>query len=306
MTAPVPLAGISSMATRQLLAELAAAYAAAGGQSVRFESVGGVDAAERVNSGEPFDLVVLAADAIDRLAAAGHVAADSVTALVRSEVAVAVREGAPQPDIGCEAALRRAVLAARTLGYSTGPSGTALLALFEGLGIAEAVRERLVQAPAGVPVGALVARGDVELGFQQSSELMNLAGVAVIGPLPEPVQIVTTFSGAACRASSRAEDARSLLLRAPHRLAHRSRPHPRASRRRPARCALRRLPAGSTGAPARASRASCHRPAPSMPTAMSSGRASSSRSRPSASTRPATRARPSSSRCATTSASRAT
>ncbi|MCX7149795.1 MAG: substrate-binding domain-containing protein, partial [Rhodocyclales bacterium] len=175
------------------------------------ESVGGVDAAKRVLAGETFDVVVLAADAIDKLIAAGRVIADSKTDLVRSAVAIAVRSGAPRPDIGSEDALRRAVLAARTVGYSTGPSGMALTKLFERWAIAEAVRERIVQAPPGVPVGQLVASGEVELGFQQLSELMHLPGIDVLGTMPPGCEIVTTFSAGLCATSTQPEAVRALL-----------------------------------------------------------------------------------------------
>ena len=205
------ISGISSMATRALLTELAADYRQQRGVAVVFESVGGVDAARRVQAGEAFDLVVLASDAVDRLAASGHVLGASKVDLVSSGVAVAVRAGAPQPDIGTEAALRQALLAAISIGYSTGPSGVQLIALFERWGIAETLRDRLVQAPAGIPVGALVARGEVALGFQQLSELMHLDGIQVVGPLPPAVQIVTVFSAAVCSTCQQPAAAGELL-----------------------------------------------------------------------------------------------
>lgn len=206
------LAGISSMATRQVLADLAAAYQQRSGTEVAFESVGGLDAAKRVQSGEHFDVVVLAADAIDKLIATGRVLADSRTDLMRSPVAIATRAGTPRPGIGSEAALRRSVLAARSVGHSTGPSGVALLKLFEHWGIAEALRDRIVQAPPGVPVGQLVAEGRVELGFQQWSELMHLAGIEVLGTMPPGCEIVSTFSAGVCAASAQPEAARALLV----------------------------------------------------------------------------------------------
>ena len=208
------ITGISSMATRQVLAELAAAYERRSGQQVAIESVGGVAAARRVEEGELFDIVVLAADAIDRLAAAGRVDPGSRVDFARSGVALAVPAGAPHPDIGTEAAVRNAVLAAPSIGYSTGPSGTYLTRLFERWGIAATIAPRIVQAPPGVPVGTLIARGEVALGFQQSSELMHLSGIDMIGVLPPEIQVTTIFSAAICTictASAQREAARALL-----------------------------------------------------------------------------------------------
>lgn len=205
------ISGVSSMATRQVLADLAGIYRQQSGIEVAIESVGGVDAAKRVQAGEPFDVVVLAADAIDKLITSGCVVAGSRIDLVRSAVAVAVRAGALRPDIASEEALQRAVLSARRLGYSTGPSGTALLKLFERWGISDRVRSRIVQAPPGVPVGKLVADGEVELGFQQFSEMMNQPGISLLGTMPSGCEIITTFSGGLCASSTHAEAARVLL-----------------------------------------------------------------------------------------------
>ena len=205
------LQGISSMATRQLLNELAQAYGQRTGRKVAVESVGGVDAVRRVAAGEAFDFVVLASDVIDKLAAGGQVVAGTRVDLVDSSVAVAVKAGAPRPDISSEEALKRAVLAATTVGYSTGPSGVALIKLFERWDIAQDLQGKLVQAPPGVPVGSLVARGQVSLGFQQLSELIHLEDITIVGPMPLAVQINTVFSGALCAASTQAEAVRELL-----------------------------------------------------------------------------------------------
>src|SRR5512147_986896 len=118
-----PLKLISSMATREVLGELAARFERETKQPVATEAAGGVDVAKRVQAGEAVDIVVLASNAIDKLLAEGKVLAGSRVDLVQSGVAIAVRAGAPLPDIASEEAVRQSVLGAKTLSYSTGPSG---------------------------------------------------------------------------------------------------------------------------------------------------------------------------------------
>jgi molybdate transport system substrate-binding protein len=205
------ITGISSMAMRHVLTELSDAYERRSGQAVAIVSAGGVDAARRVADGEAFDFVVLAANAIDKLAADGRVDPESRTDLARSPVAIAVAAGATRPDVCSEPAIRDAVLRARSIGYSTGPSGEHLVGLFKRWGIADLSAPRIVQAPPGVPVATLVARGDVELCFQQLSELMDVPAVDVIGLLPPEIQLTTVFAAAVCRTSSCPVDAAALL-----------------------------------------------------------------------------------------------
>lgn len=203
--------GISSMATRDVLADAVEAWHRQGGEDVVFESVGGVEAARRIRDGEAFDVAVLATDAIAALVEAGRIAGASVVSIARSEVAIAVPRGAARPRIDSEAALRGAVLAARAPSYSSGPSGRALRRLFERWGIAEELRTRVLQPAPGMPVGALLADGRADLGFQQLSELMHLDGVDVIGPMPPGLEIVTTFAGGVCIAATHALSAQRLL-----------------------------------------------------------------------------------------------
>lgn len=178
---------------------------------MQVESVGGVDAARRVRAAEAFDFVVLAADVIDQLIVSGDVDAHSRIDVARSSLALALRAGAPVPDVSTEAALREAVLRARGVGYSTGPSGAQVMRLFERWGIAAALAPRVVQAPPGVPVGTLVARGEVELGFQQRSELIDLPGVTCVTSLPAEVQAETVFSAGVCRTACHRDAASAFL-----------------------------------------------------------------------------------------------
>jgi len=202
---------LSSMATRELLAELVSRYQRDTHRAVSAQAAGGVDVAQRVAAGEAVDVVVLAAAAIDKLTTNGSVRGGTRRDLVKSGMAIAVTAGAARPDISSAAAVRDAVMAAHTIGYSTGPSGQHLEKLLAEWGILETLRPRIVIAPPGVPVGALVADGRVALGFQQHSELMNLGGIEVLGPLPAAIQSITVFSAGITTRCTRPDAAAALL-----------------------------------------------------------------------------------------------
>ena len=206
-----PLQLLSSMAAREVLRELVAQYSKESGQAVHAAAAGGVDVAKRVAGGEPVDVVVLSDTAIDKLIASGHLLAGSRVDIARSGVAIAVRAGASRPDIASEQSVKQAVLSAKTLSYSTGPSGVYLEKLFDRWGILGTIRERIVVPPPGTPVASLVANGAAELGFQQLSELLNVPGIQVLGALPDAIQSITVFSGAVGVRCDRPEDARALL-----------------------------------------------------------------------------------------------
>lgn len=165
----------------------------------------------RLKGGEVVDLVILAADAIDELINLGKIAPGSRVDLAKSGVAVAVRAGAPRPDISSGEALKRAVLAAKAIVYSHGPSGVYLAGLFQRMGIAEQLKPnvKLVQ---GEPAGAVVARGEAEIGFQQMSELLPVSGIDILGPLPADVQRITVFS-AGLHVGAKAPDAARALVK---------------------------------------------------------------------------------------------
>jgi molybdate transport system substrate-binding protein len=206
-----PLNVTSSTATRNVLRELAARYERQTAKAVTTESAGGIDVAKRVERGDALEVVVLAANVIERLIAQGRLLGDSRVDLVRSGIAVAVRAGAPKPDVATEEAVRHAVENAKSVGYSTGPSGTHLESTFARWGILEQIRPRIVVAPPGVPVASLISDGTAALGFQQLSELKNVPGVEIVGPLPPALQLVTIFSGAIAATCRRPDEARALL-----------------------------------------------------------------------------------------------
>ncbi|WP_220093024.1 substrate-binding domain-containing protein [Actinomyces sp. Z5] len=211
---------LCSMAVRHLLTDLA--ESAQGTRGVRTSpvvvtSVGGVTAREMIATKDCADVAVLADGAIRSLEREGHILPGTVTPLVVSDMVAAVPEddgASPRPDGTAFAdadGLRGALLEARSIGYSTGPSGRALLSMIDGWGLRPALDDRLVQAPAGVPVAELIASGTVSLGFQQRSELTGASGVKVLGALPADCAVKSVFSmGAAARAvDTRA--ARSLI-----------------------------------------------------------------------------------------------
>ena len=210
-TSQTAITGLSSMATRRILADLARDYELRNGIRVEIRSMGGVEAAKLVRAGEPTDVVVLASKVMQSLEAEGHLAKGSILDFARSEIAIAVPAGSPRPGVESEQAVRQAMLEARRICYSTGPSGDHLKALCEKLGVTESVVGRALVAPPGVPVASLVARGDADLGFQQLSELIGQPGIEIVGSLPPEIQAVTVFSAGVSAKSAEPETARAFL-----------------------------------------------------------------------------------------------
>jgi|SRR5581483_1639277 len=164
----------------------------------------------RLERGEPVDLVIMAGSGLDKLIAAGLIAAGSRVDLAGSGVGVAVRAGAPRPDLTSAETLRRALLSARSVAHSSSASGVYIKGLLERLGVTAALGNRIRQVE-GEPVGRVVARGEAEIGFQQVSELLPVAGIDYVGPLPAEIQEITMFSAGLAAAAKEPDGAKALV-----------------------------------------------------------------------------------------------
>lgn len=165
----------------------------------------------RLQRGEPADVLIMVSTALDALIAQGKVVPGSRIDLARSKIGMVVRSGEPKPDISTVEALKRTLIAAKSIAYSDSASGVYLsTVLFQRLGIADQVLPKSRMIPAE-PVAAVVARGEAQLGFQQISELLPVPGVDLVGPLPAEAQQVTVFSGGIVAASKEPAAAQTLL-----------------------------------------------------------------------------------------------
>ncbi|HEU4359008.1 MAG TPA: substrate-binding domain-containing protein, partial [Xanthobacteraceae bacterium] len=185
---------LSTQATEQAYRELVPQFEKASGHKVTTVFTGTLDANKRLAAGETYDLLIMSAPSIEEHIKTGKVLASSRVDLAKSGVGVGVKAGAPKPDISTTEALKKTMLAAKSIGYSTGPSGVYMIGLFQHMGIADEIKHKLKQTPTGVFVGSIIASGEAEIGFQQVSELSHFAGVDYVGPLPADIQRFTTFS----------------------------------------------------------------------------------------------------------------
>jgi len=211
MAQEADIAVLASPAMKQAYVELVPRFERSSGGKVTTTWAGTADIMKRMQAGEAFDVVIAAAGSIDELTDTGRLMAGSRKDLVRSGVGVTVRAGAPKPDISTAEAVKRAVLAAKSVGISTGPSGVYMSGLFERMGIAADVKPKLKVPPSGAQIAELVARGEIELGFQQVSEIVHVKGADFVGPLPAEIQRITVFAGAVHTASREPDAARELL-----------------------------------------------------------------------------------------------
>jgi molybdate transport system substrate-binding protein len=202
---------MASAAIKEAYLELVPQFEKSTEHKVTTTWAGTVDMMKRLTGGEVFDLVIMAGPSIDELVKQGKIVAGSRVDLAKSGVGVAVRAGAPKPDISSSDALKRAMLAAKSIAYSTGPSGVYIASLFQRMGIADTVKDKIKIGQPGTPIGEIIARGEAEIGFQQVSELLPVAGIDYIGPLPPDIQQITVFASGIHSAATQADAGKALV-----------------------------------------------------------------------------------------------
>jgi len=198
-------------ALKEAYVELVEGFEKSSGHTVTTVWGGSENIAKRVSDGEVVDIVFNSAANIDKLILAGKLVAGSRADFAKSGVGVAVRSGLPKPDISSSEAVKRAVLAAQSVAYSSGPSGFYVADLFKQMGISDQIKHKVMQPASGVQIGELLARGEANLGFQQVSELLHVKGIDYLGPLPADIQNITVFSAGLHAAAPEPDAARALL-----------------------------------------------------------------------------------------------
>lgn len=202
---------LASGATKEAYVEVVPEFEKISGYKVVTTWTGSANIKKQIAAGEVYDLVIVGGSVIDAFIQQGKVVAGSRVDLMKSGVGVGVRAGAPKPDISSSEALKRTVLAARSIGYSTGPSGEYVLSLFERMGIADQVKPKLRQVPSGARISTFITSGEAEIGFQQISELIDAPGVDYLGPLPLEVQKITVFSAGIHSGAKQPQAAKELV-----------------------------------------------------------------------------------------------
>ena len=211
---------LASNVAKEAYTEMFPQFEKASGHKVAITWAGTNDIKKKIDAGEVYDVIVIASPQMDGFIKDGKVAAGSKADLVKSGVGVAVKAGAPKPDFSSAEALKKTLIAAKSVGYSQGPSGVYMAGLFEKMGIADAVKAKAKVVTPGVPVATVIRSGEAEIGFQQVSELIHEPGIDFLGPLPAEIQRITTFSGGIHAQSKEPAAAKALqtFLTAPERV----------------------------------------------------------------------------------------
>jgi molybdate transport system substrate-binding protein len=201
---------LASGAVKEAALELFPQFEKVSGNKVAVTWAGTVDIKKKIAAGEIFDLVIVASPELDAFIKDGKFVAGSKVDLVKSSVGVAVKAGAPKPELKSGDDLKAALLSAKSVGYSTGPSGVYIQTLAAKMGIADQVKAKAKVTPPGVPVASLLRSGEADIGFQQVSELIHEAGIDFIGPIPADVQNITVFSSGVPMTAKAQIEARAL------------------------------------------------------------------------------------------------
>ncbi len=196
---------------REFYAELVSQFEKETGHKVSTVWAGTVDVNKRISGGETVDLVIMAGNSLDELTRLGKIVPGSRVDVAKSGIGLAVRAGTPRPDISSGEAVKQTLLAARSIAYSSGPSGVYLAGLVQRMGIADQIKQKMKQIPPGGAVGELVARGEAEIGLHQMSELLPVKGIDIVGPLPPDVQQITVFSAGLHAGASNPDAAKALV-----------------------------------------------------------------------------------------------
>ena len=208
----IELKVMAASAVKEAYLELVSDFENSSGNKVITIWGGTEGLAKRISGGEVIDIVIIAAPNIDKLIMEGKLVAGSRADIAKSGVGIALRTGLPKPDISSAEAVKRAVLAATSVAYSTGPSGFYIADLFKKMGITDQIKDKVRQPASGAPLGELVARGEADLGFEQISNLLHVKGIDYLGPLPPEIQNITIYS-AGVHARAPAPDAARALVK---------------------------------------------------------------------------------------------
>jgi molybdate transport system substrate-binding protein len=207
---PTEIKVLSSIATKEAYLELVPQFEQTSGHTVATTWAGTTAIMQRMAAGETYDLVIISSVELEELTTHGKIASGSRVDLAKSGIGIAVRSGAAKPSIKTADDLKKALLAAKTVGYTSGPSGVYMAGLIDRMGIAAEMKPKHRGVPSGGTIGTIVATGEAEIGFQQVSELVHIAGIDYIGPLPPDVQSITVFSAGIHVAAAHADEARAL------------------------------------------------------------------------------------------------
>lgn len=192
---------IAPNAVKEAVSEIASRFEQETKHKLVLNWAGSEAISKRIAEGEVFDVVINTSVGVDGLAKQGKVSAGSKHDFAKSGVAAAVKAGVPRPDVSTVEGLRQTILKAQSVVISSGASGRYLEQLFQKLGIADQIKDKIVQPPSGAQIGDLLARGEAELGFQQVTELVHAKGFQYLGPLPSEVQNYTIWAAAVHEAS---------------------------------------------------------------------------------------------------------